>query len=874
MTCSTDIVNRKGSQEESKSNDRDEEQEEPPKLQQSGEQEDQDEEDAALTTRVNISTSLEYNPLLCFREEEKKQEEDKCTIVERTKLMKHLGDLEQTQIDLKNLKSIYDSSSLISDEKGRRMHQLVCITMYNEPYLQIFQTLVGIYRNYYELLEIDKQFRDRLAIVIICDGYQIFTKETEETPLQNWQRYQMAGLYDPEFTKSYLKTPDEKDSDKSPEYMNIEALKNCQGLRDSNKYYDLETSNLAHCYSRSMYIGNFLQGLTDSERKKLKVDELLSLDFLFGNQTTTKITTYQYEAETFQCYFLLVKSERSVFSKKYPINLCIFTNILHFYLKICLFSVKFWLRYEISSHISSRSMPIDVHLVIKHRNMGKIESHLWFFKGFCNTLNPEITTILDAGTIPMWKSISHMTMYMELYKDVGAVCGEIEVILTEKNDDGKEVTFFQSVLLRSQYGEYKLSHYLDKAAESFFGYISVLPGAFSMFRWECIKEEPLEEFLKGTSISDPSKPYPSCWEGNKFLAEDRIMPMEIISKKNENFVIKYVPGCKAKTDAPNNFITLIKQRRRWFNGSLFATLYVFTRIMKVKNRKRDKCCFWDILIYWLFFIYMFLNTLLGLLIVGLHYATYSIFVRSIFYGSKCNDVFVMANFLEYLYLAFLFFIFLFSICIRLEYCREYFKGIAAFMGFFSFMMTIVVLAVAMNLKLSEGVYIAIAGLVCTYLFPMVLNFSDLKLMDFIKGTIYIFFMIPTYINIMTIYSIANIHDVTWGSRGSSEGFKSESKRDRAQRIDYENFRFYCLLIWSACNAIFSRSIIYLSQENEQGSLSIIVTIFGALIVAKLVFSFIYQMHFKRIRSKLRKNIKKLTKESGYKHKVGEYIESS
>ena len=33
--------------------------------------------------------------------------------------------------------------------------------------------------------------------------------------------------------------------------------------------------------------------------------------------------------------------------------------------------------------------PINCNLVIKHCNRGKIESHLWFFKGFCTYLNPD-----------------------------------------------------------------------------------------------------------------------------------------------------------------------------------------------------------------------------------------------------------------------------------------------------------------------------------------------------------------------------------------------------------------------------------------------------------------------------------------------------
>lgn len=40
-------------------------------------------------------------------------------------------------------------------------------------------------------------------------------------------------------------------------------------------------------------------------------------------------------------------------------------------------------------HVVFEHLPLDIHFVIKHKNRGKIESHLWFFKGFCNVIKPE-----------------------------------------------------------------------------------------------------------------------------------------------------------------------------------------------------------------------------------------------------------------------------------------------------------------------------------------------------------------------------------------------------------------------------------------------------------------------------------------------------
>jgi chitin synthase len=97
-------------------------------------------------------------------------------------------------------------------------------------------------------------------------------------------------------------------------------------------------------------------------------------------------------------------------------------------------------------------------------------------------------------------------------------------MLPEKFEGGEPVSFFESILLRSQYVEYKLSHYVDKAAESLFGFVSVLPGAFSAFRWKAIQGTPLETFLKGQKLTDSNLgTYPSCATANMYLAEDRIM---------------------------------------------------------------------------------------------------------------------------------------------------------------------------------------------------------------------------------------------------------------------------------------------------------------------------------------------------------------
>jgi len=129
-----------------------------------------------------------------------------------------------------------------------------------------------------------------------------------------------------------------------------------------------------------------------------------------------------------------------------------------------------------------------------------------------------------------------------------------------------------------------MSHYIDKCFESLFGFVSVLPGAFSTFRWEAIKGDPLRSFFKGLEGDKHT-----AKEANMYLAEDRIMCLEILRKYSGNWVLRYIPGCRALTDPPTTVVDLIKQRRRWTNGSLFASWYVLDHLHLI-TRSSHSCC--------------------------------------------------------------------------------------------------------------------------------------------------------------------------------------------------------------------------------------------------------------------------------------------
>jgi cellulose synthase/poly-beta-1,6-N-acetylglucosamine synthase-like glycosyltransferase len=132
-------------------------------------------------------------------------------------------------------------------------------------------------------------------------------------------------------------------------------------------------------------------------------------------------------------------------------------------------------------------------------------------------------------------------------------------------------------LVAIQNFEYKISNILDKPLESSFGYVSVLPGAFSAYRFRAIMGRPLEQYFHGDhSLADRLGAKGiygmNIFTKNMFLAEDRILCFELVAKAGDRWTLTYVKPSKAETDVPESAAELIGQRRRWLNGSFAASV--------------------------------------------------------------------------------------------------------------------------------------------------------------------------------------------------------------------------------------------------------------------------------------------------------------
>lgn len=216
------------------------------------------------------------------------------------------------------------------------------------------------------------------------------------------------------------------------------------------------------------------------------------------------------------------------------------------------------------------SKNFDLIFVIKHSNKGKLNSHKLFFEEICTRVNPEICMQIDSGTVLTKDCLAHLykTLEDEQLNNVGVGAG----MCIEDRDR-------QDMLYSFQAGEFLLQRGIYWSAECFFGYLSVMPGQCSVVRWSSLIERdesgstPLERYLM------PEEQF-SAIDKLAYLAEDRVMGLELFSNGKHKNTISYEPNAVAYTDPCDSFEELLKQRRRWINSAFTCRILMILFFIK------------------------------------------------------------------------------------------------------------------------------------------------------------------------------------------------------------------------------------------------------------------------------------------------------
>jgi len=476
---------------------------------------------------------------------------------------------------------------------------------------------------------------------------------------------------------------------------------------------------------------------------------------------------------------------------------------------------------------------LKIFLAVKLKNAMKISSVVWFFRGYCELFQPEYCSLMDCGTIPYDDAIWKFFMTFEGDKNVGGVCGYIlpnAPVTMDRKDlaimaqmDWLSRGIYKIFDLRtSQIFEYGFGHIFDKAFESSVGFIYVLPGAFSALRWEAIRKQNEEynkkysqyEFVDRIfvqSVLDPKykdREEYTLENANMCLAEDQMLTFEIMTKQGKKFTSKYLPDAVALTDPVKTLPVLMKQRKRWINGSWYANLNImsvyFQKLKGTAHHPLRKCLFH------FFWFYLYVVNLSRYFILSYFFSLIFIFSEELLTTYSAPDypfASLQAGFL-FSFLALLYATFHFSLFCKPDQAVRQFQMVVTIMGFYIHIFTVLVVFKILDIVFFQGddsteqhtvdKYTVIALVSFNLIFYAVPTLMNIRTVgkDLARTFVPFYFHFPLYFVFFQIYAFCNTNDLSWGTKGKeSDGLNEKMEK-------FKLFNVYFTAKWLMLNSMF------------------------------------------------------------------------
>ncbi|KAJ9299254.1 CAZyme family GT2 [Paecilomyces variotii] len=421
-------------------------------------------------------------------------------------------------------------------------------------------------------------------------------------------------------------------------------------------------------------------------------------------------------------------------------------------------------------------VPCQVIFCLKERNLKKLNSHRWFFNAFGRALQPNVCILLDVGTKPAPTALYHLWKAFDQDSNVAGAAGEI------KAGKGKGWLGLLNPLVASQNFEYKMSNILDKPLESVFGYITVLPGALSAYRYYALQNDstghgPLSQYFKGETLHGQDA---DVFTANMYLAEDRILCWELVAKREERWVLKFVKSAVGETDVPDTIPEFISQRRRWLNGAFFAAVYSIVNWRQIWQT--DHTLVRKILLH-VEFVYQFFQLLFTYFGLANFYLAFYFIAGSLsdpkvdpFGHNMGKYIFVILRYACVLLMALQFILsmgnrpqgakkmFLFGMCV--------YSLIMAYTSFAAIYMVAKELVernnpnsdLTIGNNLFTNIIVSTLSTIGLYFF---MSFLYLDPWHMFTSSAQYFALLPSYICTLQVYAFCNTHDVTWGTKGDN-----------------------------------------------------------------------------------------------------------
>ncbi|XP_039984615.1 chitin synthase 1 [Xiphias gladius] len=341
---------------------------------------------------------------------------------------------------------------------------------------------------------------------------------------------------------------------------------------------------------------------------------------------------------------------------------------------------------------------------------------------------------LDGDTDFHPKAVILLVDRLRMYENVGAACGRIH-----PTGMGPMVWY--------QKFEYAVGHWLQKTAEHVFGSVLCSPGCFSLFRGSALMDDNV--LKRYTTTATRAAEYVQYDQG-----EDRWLCTLLLQ---QGWRVEYNAASDAYTNSPQEFKEFYNQRRRWGPSTLANTLDLLHNGSETVKRNSSISR-----LYILYQMFTVGSSILGpasvtLMIAGAFQfvfqitGTLSIIIASIppvFYIIVCfvakpNNQITIAGILSVLY---------------------------AFLMTASFFSIIGDMVIQGTFLTPTGLFLV--SMAIMYMVTAILHPEEFGMI--IYGLMY-FICIPSGYLLLTIYSLVNMHIVSWGTRESNKGEKEVKK---------------------------------------------------------------------------------------------------
>jgi chitin synthase len=490
----------------------------------------------------------------------------------------------------------------------------------------------------------------------------------------------------------------------------------------------------------------------------------------------------------------------------------------------------------IQQKTNSTNYEFRVLLLVKEKNKGKLDSHWWFFKIFCEKLNPEYCFQLDVGTAPGPESLYLFWKYLGKNKNIGAAASRVHVPGSRK---------MNSIIHAWQYGDFAAQKLLDWPAEIFSGYLTVIPGQFCVFRWKAISENdkntlikkdtntPLDHYFRGLSDLGP-------FESNMFLAEDRILGYEIIARKGSGWKLAYVPEVVSITDTCDSLTELFHQRRRWINSSFACNLWL---IFKIFNYLKESGAGFKQKVHTTFAIpWLIVNCLIQWIFPSLILILIGSLLNDETGTSNPNFIFsIIGN------LSLPIFSLIMIIQISLFYYKQLSAKIERIIVITASIQVLIIFAGVVYYFINHPFLWGNLNLVSILLFEtsILLFIAAMVSKDFLQNLIrnvlqYMIFR-PFMLMLLTMYSFSNVHDCSWGTKGlNNSSLEGKSKKRNKKLTQFRKFRLTTFLTWMGTNILITAFFLLQRPNQRESFLGLLLYFFvcftGYKVLAGVIFA--------------------------------------